>query len=85
MLKALSSTCDGKADGSVQLWPLSTPNMLIFTQPPEEKEAGLLIRSLNRYIHFVREVKSLVKISGLFFFLVINFFRALHKEKDIYP
>ncbi|MXQ81483.1 hypothetical protein E5288_WYG006083 [Bos mutus] len=47
MLMALSSTCDGKADGCVQLWPLSTPNMLIFTQLPDEKEAGLLIRSLN--------------------------------------
>lgn len=59
--------------------------MLIFTQLPDEKEAGLLIRSLNRYIHFVRAVKSLAKISVFFFFLVINFLRALHKEKDIYP
>ena len=73
MLKALSSTCDGKADGCVQLWPLSTPNMLIFTQLPDEKEAGLLIRSLNRYVHSVRAVKSLAKIS-VFFFLFSNKF-----------
>ena len=59
--------------------------MLIFTQLPDKKEAGLLIQSLNRYIHFVRAVKSLAKISVFFFFLVINFLRALHKEKDIYP
>ena len=31
MLKTLSSTCDGKADDSGQIWPLSRPNSLILS------------------------------------------------------